>query len=86
MLDLNFIGQAYIVKHVGRQMLKQEDGGSIVLTAAGAGIIGWPDSAGYTGGKAACNVLAQTAALDFIKAGATNIRMSALSRTASVPR
>ena len=77
-LDLNFIGQAYIVKHVGRQMLKQEDGGSIVLTAAGAGIIGWPDSAGYTGGKAACNVLAQTAALDFIKAGATNIRVNTI--------
>ncbi len=77
-LDLNFIGQAYIVKHVGRQMLKQEEGGSIVLTSAGAGIIGWPDSAGYTGGKAACNVLAQTAALDFIKAGKTNIRVNSI--------
>mgnify|MGYP002868409618 CR=1 FL=1 len=77
-LDLNFIGQAYIVKHVGRQMLRQDEGGSIVLTAAGAGIIGWPDSAGYTGGKAACNVLAQTAALDFMKAGATSIRVNTI--------
>ena len=68
-LDLNFIGQAYIVKHVSRQMIKQGDGGSIVLTSAGAGIIGWPDSAGYTGGKAACNNLAQTAALDLLKDG-----------------
>ena len=49
-------------------MRKQEDGGSIVLTAAGAGIIGWPDAAGYTGGKAACNVLAQTAAFNFLLA------------------
>ena len=66
-LDLNFIGQAYIVKHVSRQMIEQGDGGSIVITAAGAGIVGWPDSAGYTGGKAAANNLAQTAALDLLK-------------------
>ena len=77
-LDLNFIGQAYIVKHVGRQMMKQENGGSIVLTAAGAGIIGWPDSVGYASAKAACNLLAQTACLDFIKAGATNIRVNTI--------
>ena len=76
-LDLNFIGQTYIVKHVSRQMMKQETPGSIVLTAAGAGIIGWPDSVGYTGGKAACNLLAQTAALDFIKAGA-DIRINTI--------
>ena len=77
-LDLNFIGQTYIVKHVGRQMIKQGTPGSIVLTAAGAGIIGWPDSVGYTGGKAACNVLAQTACLDFIKAGA-DIRVNTIA-------
>lgn len=77
-LDLNYIGQAYIVKHVGRQMMKQEGGGSIVLTAAGAGIIGWPDSVGYAAAKAACNNLVQTAALDFMKAGNTNIRVNTI--------
>ena len=74
-LDLNFIGQAYIVKHVSKQMKKQGEGGSIVITAAGAGIVGWPDSAGYTGGKAAVNNLAQTAALDLIK---DNIRVNTI--------
>ena len=74
-LDLNFIGQAYIIKHVSRQMIKQGDGGSIVMTAAGAGIVGWPDSAGYTGGKAACNNLAQTACLDLLK---DNIRVNTI--------
>ena len=74
-LDLNFIGQAYIIKHVSRQMIEQGEGGSIVMTSAGAGIIGWPDSAGYTGGKAACNNLAQTAALDLIK---HNIRVNTI--------
>ena len=74
-IELNFIGQTYIVKHVAKQMIKQGEGGSIVLTSAGAGIVGWPGSTGYTGGKAAANVLAQTAAIDLIK---ENIRVNTI--------
>jgi NAD(P)-dependent dehydrogenase (short-subunit alcohol dehydrogenase family) len=78
-MDANVRGSWLVCKSVGRQMLAQAGGGSVVLVSSTRGRLGHP--AGYTAycpSKAAVDLLAKSLAAEWGPAG---IRVNALAPT-----
>lgn len=78
-MDANVRGSWLVCKSVGRQLLAQGDGGSVVLVSSTRGRLGHP--AGYTAycpSKAAVDLLAKSLAAEW---GSAGIRVNALAPT-----
>jgi NAD(P)-dependent dehydrogenase (short-subunit alcohol dehydrogenase family) len=78
-MDANVRGSWLVCKAVGRQLLAQGDGGSVVLVSSTRGRLGHP--AGYSAycpSKAAVDLLARTLAAEWGRAG---VRVNALAPT-----
>lgn len=64
---VNFRGAAFAIKYAAPIMKKQEEGGSIVVTASWYGRKGYEEAAAYCGSKAAVINLTQVAAIELGK-------------------
>jgi NAD(P)-dependent dehydrogenase (short-subunit alcohol dehydrogenase family) len=75
LLRVNLIGPWLMVKHAGKAMMDQSEGGAIVLTASVAGIRSGAGGPAYSASKAGVINLAMTSAQQLT---GTNIRVNAL--------
>ena len=72
-LEVNVLGVFYGLKHAPSRM---NDGGSIIITASNAAIVGSPEASIYSASKAAASQLARCAAIEL---GPRGIRVNAVS-------
>ncbi len=68
-LDVNLTGTFRVCREVGRRMISQPGGGSIVTIASIGGIVAFPGSVGYQASKGAVAQLTRTLAVEWAPHG-----------------
>lgn len=75
-IDINLRGYYYCAKFAAQAMLKQGDGGSIIMTSSVASSLGIPGLSVYAASKGGVNQLARTMAVEWAEQG---IRVNAVA-------